>query len=84
MLRRSGATTTGKYSLMLSNGNSGLGSNLIGNLVKNNFGNKSPLLKVIDVEQENKNNNNNIYIKAFHVGKKNKNEENNKVKNENE
>ena len=66
MLRRAGATTTGKYSLMLRDGGNTLGSSIIGNLgiwSKTNFtlnqNLKNSMLRVMDKEsQENINNNN--------------------------
>ena len=83
MLRRAGATTTGKYSLMLRDGGNTLGSSIIGNLGiggKNNFGLsqnfKSSLLRGMDNNnQENNNNednnnenNNNVNIKKNRNG----------------
>ena len=83
MLRRAGATTTGKYSLMLRDGGNTLGSTIIGNLGiggKNNFGLsqnfKSSLLRGMDNNnQENNNNednnnedNNNVNIKKNRNG----------------
>jgi DNA repair exonuclease SbcCD ATPase subunit len=71
MLRRAGATTTGKYSLMLRDGNT-LGSTILGNLgiggkSNSNFGLsqnfKSSVLRGLDKgNQENSNNDNNNTI----------------------
>ena len=63
MLRRAGATTTGKYSLMLREGGSGLGSSLGSSIInqlggKSNFGvnYKNAMLKVLgEINQENEN-----------------------------
>ena len=84
MLRRAGATTTGKYSLMLRDGGNTLGSSIIGNLGiggKNNFGLsqnfKSSLLRGMDnnnqennnnEDNNNENNNNNVNIKKNRNG----------------
>ena len=79
MLRRAGATTTGKYSLMLRDGGNTLGSSIIGNLgiggksIGLNQNYKSSLLRVM--EKDNQENNED--------GKKNNddNKENLKIKN---
>ena len=68
MMRRAGATTAGKYSLLLRDGGNTLGSSLIGNLKigsKASFGinqnYKNPMLKVQEKEhQENISYNNNV------------------------
>ena len=87
MLRRAGATTTGKYSLMLRDGGNTLGSSIIGNLGignKSSFGLsqnfKNSLLRVMEKEsQENMNNLNNkenINSKTFNMENNKKNEQN--------
>ena len=65
MLRRAGATTTGKYSLMFRDGGNTLGNSIIGNLGKSSLGvnqnYKSTIFRTKDKEsQENQNNINNV------------------------
>ena len=95
MLRRAGATTTGKYSLMLRDGGNALGSSILSNLGiggKSNFGmNKNSMLKVLDKDmQENVNSgNNNINygnynMKEFSLRNIDINDENNQQNNDEE
>ena len=95
MLRRAGATTTGKYSLMLRDGGNALGSSILSNLGiggKGNFGlNKNSMLKVLDKDmQENVNSgNNNINygnynMKEFSLRNIDINDENNQQNNDEE
>ena len=99
MLRRAGATTTGKYSLMLRDGGNTLGSSIIGNLKlnKGNFGlgqsYKTSMLKVLEKESQEKINNNNdidnnnindnLIDKNYNFDNNGKNDENNKQNNDN-
>ena len=100
MLRRAGATTTGKYSLMLRDGGNTLGSSIIGNLgigSKTNFGLnqnfKSSMLRINEKEipeninngnNNNTNNINNLNSKTFSFGNNNIQEENLPQNNDND